>query len=386
MIYLDNGATSFPKPRGLAEEMEDCILNYCGNPGRAGHFMSMKTGEQIYKARKKVAGLFGIEDPGRLIFTKNTTEALNLGIFGFLHRGDHVVTTSMEHNSVLRPLKELERAGITHTIVEADKTGAVRVSDVERAITPFTRLIILTGASNVTGSIQPVREVGALADKRGIAFMVDSAQSAGSVDIDVQRDKISMLAFPGHKGLLGPMGSGGLYIAPGFEISPLLFGGTGTASKSQIAPRDFPEGFEAGTPNAPAIIGLGFSVDFIRRIGVETICFYERQMIKIFEERIRNMDFITCYGPSPEKKTGISLFNIDGVECEEVSARLSRDFGIAVRSGYHCSGTAHKTIGTWNCGAVRLSPGPFNTRRDMEITADALWKIGKGAKAHTCDE
>lgn len=377
MIYLDNGATSFPKPKGMTLEMEDCILNYCGNPGRSGHFMSMKTGEEIYKARKQTARIFNIDDPGRLVFTKNTTEALNLGIFGFLRRGDHVVTTSMEHNSVLRPLKEASFRGISHTIVEGDEQGYVSAEAIEAAITENTRLIILTGASNVTGTVQPVEEVGEIAARRGIAFMVDAAQSAGSVVIDVKKAKISMLAFPGHKGLLGPLGTGGLYVSPEIEISPLLCGGTGTESKSRLQPWDFPEGFEAGTLNAPAIIGLGYSAGFIERIGVEAIGFHERQLIRQFEAKVRNMDFVTVYGPAPEKKTGISLFNLRGVECEEVAARLGREFGIAVRGGYHCSGLAHKTIGTWDSGAVRLSVGPFNTRKDVDMAARAVWKIGK---------
>lgn len=379
MIYLDNGATSFPKPKGMTWEMDDCILNYCGNPGRSGHFMSMKTGEQIYKARKQISRIFNIEDPSRLIFTKNTTEALNLGIFGFLQPGDHVVTTSMEHNSVLRPLKEAGFRGISHTIVPADSLGRITAAEVAAAVTPNTRLIILTGASNVTGTIMPVTEVGQLAERLGIAFMVDAAQSAGSVPIDVKAAKISMLAFPGHKGLLGPLGTGGLYVSPGTAICPLLCGGTGTESKSQLQPWDFPEGFEAGTLNAPAIIGLGFSAGFIEKVGVETIGFHEQQLIGHFEERVRNMDFVQVYGPEAKEKTGISLFNIRGVECEETAARLGRDYGIAVRGGWHCSGLAHKTIGTFDTGAVRLSAGPFNTRKDIDAAIRAVWEIGKSA-------
>lgn len=377
MIYLDNGATSFPKPKGMAREMEDCIQNYCGNPGRAGHYMSMKTGEKVYQARRCLSEFFHIRDFSRLIFTKNTTEALNAGMTGFLQPGDHVVTTSMEHNSVLRPLKALEEKGITHTIVCGDFDGYVSVETLERAITPATRLIVLTAASNVTGTLQPVEEAGALAQRYGIAFMVDAAQCAGSVDIDVEKCKISMLAFPGHKGLLGPLGTGGLYAAPDISLTPLLFGGTGTESRSRIQPLDFPEGFEAGTINAPAIIGLGYSTEFVKKIGVGTIGTFEQELISCFEEKIRNMNFIKIYGPPPKEKCGISLFNLEGVECEDAAAKLNRDFGIAVRSGFHCSGLAHKTIGTYETGAVRLSVGPFNTKRDILTAADAVWKIGR---------
>lgn len=377
MIYLDNGATSFPKPKGMSAEMEDCILNYCGNPGRSGHYMSMKTGEKVYEARKAIARVFHIEDPGRLTFTKNTTEALNAGLFGFLREGDHVVTTSMEHNSVLRPLKALERAGISHTIVKGNEEGYVSAQDIGDAITESTRLIVATGASNVTGTIQPFEEIGKVAARHHIAFMLDAAQCAGSIPIDVEKCGVSLLAFPGHKGLLGPLGTGCLYVAPGVEISPLICGGTGTESRSREQPAEFPEGFESGTINAPGVIGLGYSARFIEKVGIKTIEFYEKELIRRFDSGIRNMDFVDLYGPVPEEKTGISLFNIRNVECEEVTSILNRQYGIAVRGGYHCSGLAHKTIGTWDTGAVRLSVGPFNTRKEIDRAIDAVWKIGK---------
>ncbi|MFR7989043.1 MAG: aminotransferase class V-fold PLP-dependent enzyme [Anaerovoracaceae bacterium] len=378
MIYLDNGATSFPKPRGMTAEMEDCIVNYCGNPGRSGHYMSMKTGEAVYQARKDTARLFGIKDPARLIFTKNTTESLNMAMSGFLQEGDHVVTTSMEHNSVYRPLKRLEESGVSHTIVKGDRMGRVSAQAVENALTESTSLIVITGASNVSGTIMPFDEIGKIAEQHHIPLLLDGAQCAGSIPIDVGSMKISMLAFPGHKGLLGPLGTGGLYVAPDIQLRPLLCGGTGTQSKSRNQPCDFPEGFEAGTINAPGIIGLGYSVRFIQKVGVEAISFYERQLIRQFDEAVQNMDFIELYGPAPEEKTGISLFNIRNVESEEVTGRLSREFGIAVRGGYHCSGFAHMTVGTWDTGAVRLSVGPFNTRKEIAKAIEAVWKIGKG--------
>ncbi len=358
--------------------MEDCIVNYCGNPGRSGHYMSMKTGEAVYQARKDTARLFGIKDPARLIFTKNTTESLNMAMSGFLQEGDHVVTTSMEHNSVYRPLKRLEESGVSHTIVKGDRMGRVSAQAVENALTESTSLIVITGASNVSGTIMPFDEIGKIAEQHHIPLLLDGAQCAGSIPIDVGSMKISMLAFPGHKGLLGPLGTGGLYVAPDIQLRPLLCGGTGTQSKSRNQPCDFPEGFEAGTINAPGIIGLGYSVRFIQKVGVEAISFYERQLIRQFDEAVQNMDFIELYGPAPEEKTGISLFNIRNVESEEVTGRLSREFGIAVRGGYHCSGFAHMTVGTWDTGAVRLSVGPFNTRKEIAKAIEAVWKIGKG--------
>lgn len=377
MIYLDNGATSFPKPRGMTAQMEDCMLHYCGNPGRSGHTMSMKTGEKVYQARKQVASLFQIENPGRLIFTKNTTESLNLAIFGFLKDGDHVITTSMEHNSVLRPLKALESCGISHSIIAGNQYGYVSASDIEKAIKENTRLIVMTGASNVTGTIMPVEEVGRLAQERGIPLLLDAAQCAGNMSLCPEKMGISMLAFPGHKGLLGPLGTGGLYVVPDIKINPLLFGGTGTESRSRLQPADYPEGFEAGTVNAPGIIGLGYSAAVVKKIGVEAISHHERQLIRRFDEAVRNMDGVALYGPAPEKKCGISLFNIKGMECEETADRLCRQFGIAVRGGYHCAGLAHRTVGTWDTGAVRLSVGPFNTQKDIRRAIDAVYYLSR---------
>ncbi len=353
------------------------MTHYCGNPGRSGHAMSMKTGEKVYEARKQVAKLFHIENPGRLLFTKNTTESLNLAMYGFLQEGDHVITTSMEHNSVLRPLKALEERGVQHSIVCGNIEGCVSAEDMEKAITEKTRLIVMTAASNVTGSIMPIKEVSEIARRRGIPLLLDAAQGAGSMALDVEDLGISMMAFPGHKGLLGPLGTGCLYVSEDIQLKPLLYGGTGTESRSRLQPADFPEGFEAGTVNAPGIIGLGYAASAVEQVGIGAISYHERQLISRFDSAIRNMNCVDLYGPVPEGKTGISLFNIRGIECEEVADRLNREFGIAVRSGYHCAGLAHRTIGTFDIGAVRLSVGPFNTGKDIKRAIDAVWKISQ---------
>ncbi|HKM28722.1 MAG TPA: aminotransferase class V-fold PLP-dependent enzyme [Anaerovoracaceae bacterium] len=377
MIYLDNGATSFPKPKGMANAMEECILKYCGNPGRSGHYMSMKTGEEVYNARQRLASLFNIDKAERLIFTKNATEALNLGINGILNEGDHVVTTSMEHNSVLRPLKFLERKGVTHTIVKGNSKGYVSPEAIAKHIKENTKLIVCTHASNVTGTINDIEKIGKIVAKQGKIFMVDAAQSAGSVPVDIKKMHIDLLAFPGHKGLLGPLGTGGLYADDRVDIKPLLYGGTGTDSKNRMQPRDYPEGFEAGTVNAPAIIGLGYSATFVEEFGIDRIGKFEQELIGRFEEGIGNMEFVKLYGPEPSAKTGISLFNIEGLSCEDVTTELNDKYGIAMRGGFHCAGLAHKTIGTWNEGAVRLSVGPFTTRSEIDKAIDAVYKIGK---------
>lgn len=380
MIYLDNGATSYPKPRVMTAAMEECMLRYCGNPGRSGHQMSMKTGEEVYRARRKIAHFFQIEKAEQIVFTKNTTEALNLGIKGVLSAGDHVITTSMEHNSVLRPLKALEKKGVCQSVIRADRQGLITVSDIEKTIRPNTKLIILTAASNVTGGKMPLTEVGCLAKKRGILFMVDGAQGAGCMELNVGRQNIDLLAFPGHKGLLGPLGTGGLYVRPGVRIEPLLEGGTGTESKSRLQPREFPEGFEAGTVNAPGIIGLGCSTGFVEKIGVDVIAQYEESLIAYLDACLDNMPGVIRYGPDAAQKTGITLFNIEGIAAEEVTAILNAQYGIAVRGGYHCAGLAHKTIGTWELGGVRVSVGPFTTRAQMEKLTDAVWQISSRQK------
>jgi len=376
MIYLDNGATSFPKPRGMVAAMEECIMNYCGNPGRSGHDMSLQTAKAVYQTRQTLAELFHIQNGERIVFTKNTTEALNLGLRGILKRGDHVITTSMEHNSVLRPLKFLERRGVSQSIIRGDRTGFIQAADIEKCITGKTRMIVVTAASNVTGTKMPLEDIGRIARRRGILFLVDGAQGAGCMDLDAAKLGIDLLAFPGHKGLLGPQGIGGLYVGAGIDMEPLLQGGTGTESKSRVQPSDFPDGFEAGTVNAPAIVGLGYAAEYVNRIGPEVIGAYEEELICRLEEKLRNMDFVRLYGPQPQKKTGITLFSLDGWEAEDVSDTLNRQYGIAVRGGFHCAGLAHKTIGTWDTGAVRVSVGPYNRPADMDTLADALWEMG----------
>lgn len=387
MIYFDHAATSFPKPRGVIEEMEDCMRYYCGNPGRSGHKLSMMMGEKIYEARKSVSSLLGIRNPSQLIFTKNTTESLNLALWGILQEGDHVVTTAMEHNSVLRPLHALQECGITHTIVPADCLGIVSANAIISAVKPETRMIVMTGASNVTGAMLPVKEVCEWAKQKGILTLIDGAQWVGSLPFDVEDIGMTMLAFPGHKGLLGPQGTGALYVSKQLRdlsnsegLEPLVFGGTGTASKSVRQMRNFPEDYEAGTVNGPGLVGLGRAAEIVARIGIETIAFHESALCRELEHHLRNMDGITVYGPPINEKVGITLFNVKGISSEEVTECLSREYGIAVRGGYHCAPLAHQAIGTFDGGAVRLSVGPFHTRREIRAAVEAIYQIRKTRK------
>lgn len=378
MIYLDNGATSFPKPKGMLAAMNECISVYCGNPGRSGHVMSMRTGEEIFKARKAIGDLFGIRDFSRIVFTLNATEALNLGIKGVLKPGDHVITTAMEHNSVLRPLKALEPEGIETTVIKCSKDGCVDINHIKNSIRPQTKLIVCTHASNVTGTLMPIKEIGKLAKKENILFLVDAAQSAGCVPINVQDMQIDLLAVPGHKSLLGPLGTGFLYVGEGVKIKPLKEGGTGTASKDLTQPWEFPEGFESGTVNAPGIIGLGYSCRYIKQLGIEKIKRHEDELVSLLDQSLREMKGITVYGPEDcRKKTGIVTFNLQKFSCEAVCDQLN-EYGVASRGGFHCAGLAHKTIGTYDTGAVRLSVGPFNTRRDIQGAIRAVYRINKG--------
>jgi cysteine desulfurase family protein len=378
MIYFDNGATSFPKPPGMIAAMSRCMSDYCGNPGRSGHDMSMRTGEEVYKARMALAKIFNIDEPERVVFTVNTTEALNIGIKGMLNSGDHAITTAMEHNSVLRPLKALEAFGVTHTIVKCNPDGFADLKSIKDALRPNTKMIVCTHASNVVGTIMPVYEIGEFAHARNLIFMVDAAQSAGCIPIDVEKMKIDMLAVPGHKGLLGPLGTGALFVKAGLTPRALKEGGTGTESKNRNQPSEFPEGYESGTVNAPGIIGLGYAAEFVRNTGVEKIRRYEENLIRPLDENLRNMRNVTAYGPSDcSRKTSMCTFNIHDKSCEEVAQILNDKFRIAVRAGYHCAGLAHKTIGTWDTGAVRLSVSPFNSKKEINAATDAIYRISK---------
>lgn len=378
MIYLDNGATSYPKPPEMLEAVADAMRNYCANPGRSGHFMAAKTAQEIFKTRLAAARLFRIEDPSRILFTKNCTEAINLALKGILRQADHVVTSSMEHNSVIRPLKQLEKREITTTVVACDADGRIDVEDIKNAVQPNTKMIVITAASNVTGTKMPLEEIGRFALRKGILFMVDGAQGVGHMPIDVKKDHIDILAAPGHKGLLGPQGTGFLYVRGEIPVTPLLEGGTGNKSKELQQPHDFPEGYEAGTVNAPGIIGLGASMNVISRIGIEAIEAHERKLTEKLQSGLKQIPEVTLYGPEdPAEKTAVVAMNIAGMDCEETAALLNDEYGIAVRAGFHCSGMAHETIGTADIGCVRLCPGIYTGEKEIEKTVEAVRQIVK---------
>ena len=448
MIYLDNAATSFPKPPGMAEAMLEHMAAWCGNPGRAGHDMSRKTAAAIAETRELLAGAVGCGAPSRIIFTQNATSALNLAIHGTLRQGDHVITTSMEHNSVLRPIIA---SGVDYTIVPCGSDGSLDPATVEAAIRSNTRLIACTHASNVTGTIMPIAALVEICRKHNqrrrrrqnsaatssnipiryerhggtvslshnqdamphhtsshdILLLVDASQTLGHIPVtvgtlkaggysDVQKAEadlsgIDLLAAPGHKGLMGPMGTGFLYVRPELELRPLMQGGTGTYSKLPEPPLEFPESFEAGTVNAPGIIGLRHSLKYLchHLPWMELCCGNpyaataaphcgHMELTEFLDESLRNMNGVKVYGPSDcSRKVGIVTFNVDGWDSRDVASLLNDNFGIATRAGFHCAGLAHKTIGTWDTGAVRMSLGLFNNMRQIRLAVDAVHEISK---------
>ena len=378
LIYLDNAATSWPKPEVVYQAADQCLREYGANPGRGGHRLSLQAGRMILETRELLATLFNIPDSSRIIFTGNVTEALNLAIKGWLRPGDHLVMTSMEHNAVARPVFGLQELGVSHSVVQCSPEGRLAVRDLEKSLRPNTRLICINHASNVTGTIQPLEEIGDLAARKGIPLLVDCAQTAGVLPIDVEKCQISLLAFTGHKGLFGPPGTGGLYIAEGINLRPLKEGGTGSKSELLSQPEDLPERFESGTPNTSGLAGLGAGVKFILDQGIDTIRRHEQELTRQLLDGLQRLEGVTIYGPRDyTEQTAVISLNIEGRDAAEFSFLLDHLFDIATRAGLHCAPLAHQTLGTLETGTLRLSPGYFNTAEEMNVLLEALHSIVK---------
>lgn len=376
MIYFDNAATTWPKPEEVYESVEYTMRCYGANPGRGGHRMALDAARLVYDARQLLADFFNAESPKNIVFTSNTTDALNTAIKGVLRPKDHVITTSMEHNSVARPLYALKKVGVEWDIVRCDSKGLLDPDDVKKAIKPNTRLIVATHASNVTGTIMPVKEIGEIARERGILFLVDAAQTAGAVPIDVREMKIDLLAFPGHKALYGPQGTGGLYVREGVKIVPIKEGGTGSFSEELEQPGALPDLLESGTLNTPGIAGLAAGVRFIKKRGIENIRAWEENITEKFLEGLNKIDRVEVYGPKdPRKMCAVVSLNMEGMDSSELAYILDSRFEIQVRPGLHCSPLAHATIGTKEKGAVRFSFSIFNTEGEIDRALEALKKI-----------
>ncbi|MEN6391666.1 MAG: aminotransferase class V-fold PLP-dependent enzyme [Syntrophomonas sp.] len=375
-IYMDNAATSYPKPESVYQAIDYFNRHLGGNPGRGSHKRTLQAGTVLLDAREALAGLFNIKDCGRIAFTLNITESLNLALKGLLNPGDHVLTTSMEHNAVARPLHAMSQQGITWTAVPCAPDGSLDPDDMRRAIRPQTRLICMLHASNVSGAIMPVNEVGQIARENDLLFILDSAQSAGMIPIDVDAQNIDVLAFTGHKSLFGPQGTGGLYIRPGIKVRPLKEGGTGSLSEYLEQPEVMPDSLESGTPNTPGLAGLLAGVRFIGETGLDLIRSQEQALTGMLIDGLKGIKTVKLYGPVDEKKqTAVLSFNIGDMDCGEVSYLLDNDFGVVTRAGLHCAPLAHRTLGTLEVGSCRLSPGFFNTREDVEQVVKAVFEL-----------
>lgn len=376
MIYLDNAATSYPKPEVVYEAIMNQMREAGANPGRSGHKMAIEAGRQIFAARENVAKLFNIDNPMQVVFTGNATESLNLAIKGVLRPGDHVITTSMEHNSILRPIKTLEKLGIENTIIQCDFAGRVEVDAVRGSIKDNTRLIVMTHASNVTGTLMPLEEVGKVAKEHSILFLVDAAQTAGIHEIDVEKLNIDLLALPGHKGLMGPQGVGILYIREGVEVMHFKEGGTGSRSEELIQPDIIPDRYESGTPNSPGIAGLAKGIEFILEAGLNNIRSHEEALTQYFIDELKKIEGVKIYGPhNAKEQAAVVSINIKEEDSSEIAYILDKVFNIAVRPGLHCAPYAHKTIGTFEQGTVRFSIGYFNKKEELQQVIAAIKEI-----------
>lgn len=376
-IYLDNAATSYPKPDVVIDKMVDFMKNIGASAGRGAYKSAIEADRLIFNCRSNICKLFNGKDPANVIFTYNITESLNLVINGILKEGDHVITSSIEHNAVWRPLKTLERdRGIEISTVPCDEHGITKAEDVEKLIKNNTKLIVFTHASNILGTIQPIKEIGAIARKHKITFLVDGAQTAGAYPIDIEEDNIDILAFTGHKSLLGPTGTGGLLINCDENINPLKSGGTGGDSRNPYQPDNFPNKLEAGTPNVVGIVGLGEAINYINNIGVEKIREKEDETTAYALNKLKEIPGIKIYGPKDAKRiVGVIAFNIEGISGEEIAFRLDQEYNIMIRVGFHCAPTAHNVMGTYEIGAMRIGIGYFNEKKDIDMLIKALKEI-----------
>jgi len=381
-VYLDNAATSWPKPPAVMAAMVAYNEVVGASAGRGGYRRAVESSRLLYDAREAVARLFNIADSRRVVFTLNATEALNLALKGFLRSGDHVVTTSMEHNSVVRPLNHLTRdRGVEVTRVPCSREGFLDPDDFARAIRPHTRLAAVIHASNVCGAVNDVAAIGRVCRERGIALLVDAAQSAGAVPIDVQAMHIDLLAFPGHKGLLGPLGTGVLYVGPGVELEPLVYGGTGTDSGNTFQPDALPDHYEAGSHNALGLAGLKAACEFVERVTPAAIGAHKVALAKRLVTAAAAIDGVRYFGPADfARQAGVCSVQIAGWDPSEVGILLDQEFHIMARGGLHCSPLAHETLGTLAQGTVRFSFGWYNTEAHADAAAAALAAVAARRK------
>ena len=375
MIYLDNAATTMHKPKEVIDAVVEAMTSL-GNAGRGANEASLSAARIIYDAREKLCRFFNGEDPRQIVFTSNSTESLNIAIKGLLEPGDHVITTMLEHNSVLRPLYEMEKKGVALTIIKADKKGRFSLEEMEAAIRPETKMIVCTNGSNLTGNYVDIGKVGEMAHRHDVLFVVDASQTAGVFPIDVWNMQVDVLCFTGHKGLLGPQGTGGMYVREGLAIRPLKSGGSGVQTYSKTHPREMPTALEAGTLNGHGIAGLRAAVEYIEKTGLDVIRAKEQELMWRFYEGVKEIPGVTVYGDfhSRERCAIVSL-NIGDYDSSEVSDALLTEYGISTRPGGHCAPLMHEALGTVEQGAVRFSFAHSNTEEEVDIAINAVREL-----------
>jgi cysteine desulfurase family protein len=376
VIYFDNAATSWPKPPQVKEAMNRFMDEIGANPGRSGHLLSIEAARVLHEAREVLSICFHVKDSSRIVFTHNATESINLGLKGLLKPKDHVITSSMEHNSVMRPLRDLENKGIELSVIPCSQKGILDPQEVEKEIRSNTRMVVLNHASNVTGNLLPIREVGLIARQHSLLFLVDAAQTAGAYPIDMERDGIDLLAFTGHKSLYGPQGTGGLVIGVRVkekEMIPLKQGGTGSRSEFEEQPDFLPDRFESGTPNSVGIAGLLAGIQFVLEKGIEQIRRYEIRLIQKLIDGLKAFPQVRIYGPENGLgRTATLSFNVARLSPSDVAFRLEREFGILCRPGLQCAPAAHRTIGTFPEGTVRFSLSYLNSEEHVDQALQAV--------------
>ncbi len=376
MYYFDNAATSWPKPASVINKAVNCIQKHGANSNRGGYTMAREAGNIVLSCRKKLCDFFNTADPFEYIFTHNTTYALNLAIKGFVQSGMHVVTTSLEHNSVLRPLHRLKNSLIELDIVNCDNSAVISPSSVAAALRRDTKLLVITHVSNVTGTVQPIEEIIEIAHKNGTSVLLDAAQSAGCLPLDIASLNVDMVAMPAHKGLFGLQGLGVLYVKNSIKLTPLIEGGTGSESKVLFQPDIMPDKLEAGTLNTPAIAALSEALDFLHSKGVSAVSKHDKTLAEYLYSELSKMENIHLYGSSDlSERTGIVTFNVGNSDPGVIEEILDKRYSIAVRSGFHCAPLAHRSIGTYETGAIRFSFGYYNDEKQIDHALQAIKNI-----------
>lgn len=383
MIYLDNAATTWPKPEGVAERIREFLTVAGGNSGRGGHAFALQASRIIFRVREDLAHFFGVDDPTCVIFTQNTTQALNQALFGYLNPGDHVITSSLEHNAVSRPLRVLAQRGVEVTEIAVQTEKEFPWEDYKKAFTKKTKLVVSLHASNVTGTVLPIERIGKIARAKGALHLVDAAQTAGIFPLDFSRLPVDMLAFPGHKGLLGPQGTGGLILRPEITLRPLIYGGTGSLSESDQQPDFLPDALESGTLNGVGIAGLGAGIEYLKIQGIDNVRKREQALCRRLITGLNSIPGVQIYGGrDTESKAPIVAFNIGKLDSTEVGYVLDQEYGVIARAGLHCAPHAHISLGTIRQGAVRLSPSHYNTDEEIDLTLGAISEISKKLPVH----